>query len=42
MALTYSSWVSQLANITVISSNDANFQIFLPGAIDYAEGRLYR
>jgi hypothetical protein len=26
----------------VISSNDANFQTFLPGCIDYAEGRIYR
>ena len=47
MSLTYSSYVSQLATITVISSTiletgDNNFGGIIPGAIDYAEGRLYR
>jgi len=42
MALNYSLWVSQLANIMVVASSDPNFNTFLPGAIDYGEGRLYR
>ncbi len=43
MALTYSSYVSQLTNMmSVASSTDASFSTFLPGAIDYAEGRAYR
>ncbi len=40
--LNYTTYVSQIANLTVISSNDANFQTMLPGMIDYAENRLYR
>lgn len=41
--LTYTSYVSQLTNMmAVASSTDANFSTFLPGAIDYAEGRIYR
>jgi len=40
--LNYTTYVSQLANLTVISSNDASFQTMLPGAIDYAEQRIYR
>lgn len=42
MALNYSTYVSQIANLTVISSNDANFTTMLPGMIDYAEQRIYR
>ncbi len=42
MALTYDTYVSQIANLTVISSNDVNFQTMLPGMIDYAEQRIYR
>lgn len=47
MSLTYSSFVSEIATITVISSNvlvngDNNFAGIMPGIIDYAEGRLYR
>lgn len=42
MSLTYDTYISQIANLTVISSNDANFQTMVPGMIDYAEGRLYR
>lgn len=46
--LTYSSFVSEIAAITVISSNtlvngDTNFPAnMISAAIDYAEGRLYR
>ena len=42
MALNYNTYVSQIANLTVISSNDTNFQTMLPGMIDYAEQRIYR
>lgn len=43
MSLTYTSYVSQLTNMmSVASSTDPSFTVFLPGAIDYAEGRLYR
>jgi len=42
MTITYSSYVSQISNIMVVNSSDPNFTTFLPGAIDYAEGRLYR
>jgi hypothetical protein len=43
MSLTYDSYVSQLTNLmSVASSTDPNFTTFLPGGIDYAEGRLYR
>lgn len=42
MSYTYSTWVDQLSNMTVIGSTDANFLTMLPGAIDYAEGRIYR
>lgn len=47
MALTYSSYVSEIATITAISSTtletgDNNFQGIMPALIDYVEGRLYR
>lgn len=47
MALTYSSFVSEIATITAITSavlvdGDNNFQGIMPALIDYAEGRLYR
>ncbi len=43
MALTYDSFVGQLTNLmSVASSTDPSFATFLPGAIDYGEGRLYR
>jgi len=47
MALTYSSFVSEIATLTVISSTilvtgDSNFSGIMAGVIDYAEGRLYR
>jgi len=41
-SLNYTTYVQQLSNLMVIPSTDANFQIFLPGCIDYAEGRIYR
>jgi len=47
MALTYSSYVSEIATLTVISSTvlvsgDTNFGGIFPALIDYAEGRLWR
>lgn len=48
MSITYSSYVSEIAAITLISSTilvngDTNFPTgIIPAAIDYAEGRLYR
>jgi hypothetical protein len=47
MSVTYSSFVSEIATLTVISSTilvngDTNFQGIMPAIIDYAEGRLWR
>ena len=42
MTLNYNTYVSQIANLLVISSADSNFQTMLPGMIDYAEQRIYR
>lgn len=42
MSINYTTYTTQMATLTVISSNDANFQIILPAAIDYAEQRIYR
>lgn len=45
--MNYNSYVSEIATITVISSDalvngDTNFAGIMTGLIDYAEGRLYR
>ena len=40
--LNYNSYVTEIANLMVVSSADANFNSILPGAINYAEGRIYR
>lgn len=42
MSLTYSTYVTTLANLLVIDETDANFVQILPSIIDYAEGRIYR
>src|SRR6267142_4173459 len=47
MALTYSSYVSEIATLTAITSGvlvngDNNFSGIMPALIDYAEGRLWR
>lgn len=42
MALTYTTYVSQISTLTNIPSTDTDFQTILPGCIDYAEGRCYR
>lgn len=38
----YFSLTEQVAGLLPIASSDADFQIMWPGAIDYAEGALYR
>jgi len=40
--INYTTYVSQIANLTVISSADPTFLTMLPGMIDYAEQRIYR
>jgi hypothetical protein len=42
MALDYDNYVSDLANMIVISSGDTNFQNVLPNIIADAENRMYR
>lgn len=42
MSLTYSTYVSSLANLLVVSASDAGFQTDLPNILDYAELRCYR
>lgn len=42
MALTYSQYVTDLANLLVVPTGDAGFQTVLPNIIDDAEQRLYR
>ena len=42
MTLTYSSLVTDLANLLVVPPTDANYLIVLPNVIDDAEQRLYR
>jgi hypothetical protein len=47
MAITYNSYVSQIATLTAITSSvlvngDNNFGGIFPAVIDYAEGRLWR
>jgi hypothetical protein len=42
MAINYTTYTSQIANIMVISSANAEFNTMLPGMIDYAEQRMYR
>lgn len=42
MPLTYSTYVTTLANLMVVPETDPNFVQILPSIIDYAEGRCYR
>jgi hypothetical protein len=42
MSYTYASWVSSLANMLPVASNDPGFVTVLPNIIDDAEQRLYR
>lgn len=42
MSLTYSTFVSSLANLIAIQSSDTNFQGILPEIIDYTELRIQR
>lgn len=40
--LTYSQYVTELANLAVVDATDANFVTNLPQCITYAENRIYR
>ena len=40
--MNYSDYVTQIATLAVVSPTDANFQIILPQAINYAELRMQR
>src|SRR6516162_5647773 len=40
--LNYGTFNTTLSTLTIISSNDANFQNILPSCINYAEQRIYR
>lgn len=42
MSLTYSSYVTDLANLIIISPTDTNYLTVLPNIIDDAEQRIYR
>lgn len=42
MALTYATYVAQLANLMATDANNPSFTVFLPGCIDYAEQHIYR
>lgn len=42
MSINYTTYISQISNLMVITSTDANFQTMVPGMIDYAEQRMYR
>lgn len=42
MSLTYSSYVTSLANLLVVNSTDAGYLSALPNIIDDAEQRIYR
>lgn len=42
MSMTYTTYVAQIANIMAVDPATPQFQTMLPGAIDYAEQRIYR
>src|SRR5690349_10700810 len=42
MSLTYSSFVTSIANLMVVSPTDTNYLTVLPNIIDDAEQRIYR
>ena len=42
MSLTYSTYISQIANLMAVQSSTTQFTTMAPGMIDYAEQRLYR
>src|SRR5581483_6112461 len=42
MSLTYSNYVTALANMIPLASTDASYVAILPNCIDYAEQRIYR
>jgi len=42
MSLTYTTWLAQAANLAGTSTTNPYLVTELPGAIDYAELRIYR
>jgi len=42
MAINFTTYIQQIANLMVVSTGDANFNTMYPGMIDYAEQRMYR
>ena len=42
MALTYTTYIAQIANLMAAQSSTTQFQTMAPGMIDYAEQRIYR
>lgn len=42
MSITYATYQTQIATLIAASTSDPNFVAILPGAIDYAEQRIYR
>jgi len=42
MALNYTTFYTEIANLMPVSTSDSNYATMLPGAIDYAEQRIYR
>lgn len=42
MSLTYATFVTTIANLSVVDEGDLNFQQIIPSCIDYAEQRMYR
>lgn len=42
MSLTYTTWLSTIANLLAVPTTDANYLQIAPSIIDYAEQRIYR
>lgn len=42
MALTYSQYVTTIANLATMDTANTDFVQILPSSIDYAEDRIYR
>lgn len=40
--LTYSQYVTQIANLAIVPETDPNFQILIPQMVTYSENRIYR
>lgn len=42
MSLTYSTWLSTIANLLAMETDDDSLEQIVPSIIDYAENRIYR